>query len=114
MTTVEILSGGTLKQGDCEPNLRLRLLNEDDEPMDLSGFQVEARVRSTVSGEKIVDEPIGLIDARNGIVEYDWNTNDTQTAGIYEGEVTAVENQGCIMTFPNNGYFNIKVNERIE
>jgi len=114
MTSVEILSGDTLKQGDCEPDLRIRLINEDGEPMNLSEFQAEMRVRSTVSGEKIVDQTISFIDARNGIVEYDWNTNDTTEAGIYEGEVTAFNSKGCIMTFPNTGYFNIKVNERIQ
>lgn len=114
MTSVEILSGDEIKQNDCQPDLRLRLINEDGEPMDLTGFQAEMRVRSTVSGDKIVDEPIGLIDARNGIVEYDWNTGDTSEAGIYEGEVTAFDSGGCIITFPNRGYFNIKVNERIQ
>lgn len=114
MTTVEILKGDTIKQGDCEPGLRMRLINEDGEPMDLMGFQVEARIRSTTTGDKIVDGAISLIDARNGIVEYDWNTNDTQNAGIYEGEVTAYDSQGCIITFPNSSYFNIQIMERID
>lgn len=114
MTAVDLLEGHILKAGDNRPTLLMQLLGEENkEPMNLDGFDVDFRLKHNKSGEVVVNSPMTIANARNGIVKYEWSSSDTASAGLYNGEVTA-DDGDVILTFPNDGYFQIDINELIE
>jgi len=114
MTTVDLLEGYILKAGDNRPTLLMQLLEEENkEAMNLEGFDVTFRLKNNKSGEVVVDDSMTIANARNGIVKYEWSSSQTETAGLYNGEVTA-DDGTVTLTFPNDGYFQIDINELIE
>jgi len=114
MTTVDLLEGYILKAGDNRPTLLLQLLEEENkEPMNLQGFTVDFKLKNNKTGEIVVNNPMTIANARNGIVKYEWSSAETSDAGLYNGEVTA-DDGTVTLTFPNDGYFQIDINELIE
>ena len=49
-----------------------------------------------------------IVDGAAGIVKYDWQTGDTDTAGVYLAKFIITYSDGTIETFPNAGRY-IKV-----
>jgi hypothetical protein len=50
-----------------------------------------------------INEAMTITDADNGVVQYDWQTGDTDTVGIYYVEFQVTYSDSSIETFPNSG-----------
>lgn len=55
----------------------------DSDPVDLSGSTVKFQMREVGSSTLIVDSAVSNSPGADGVVRYDWATNDVDTAGKY-------------------------------
>ncbi len=110
MTDVDIIQGGVLKVGDTGPSFRAMLLDEDGNPVNLTGFTADLRVRLPGADAPKVDTALTIFDAERGIVEYDWTSSDTDEAGLYKAEVEATDGTDTI-SYPSDRYFRIHIIE---
>lgn len=95
-----------MKRGDTAPSLRATLRNPDGTAVDLTGATVRFLMRDRTSGTVRVGSA-AIVTAASGIVQYDWQSADTATAGTYDAEFEATFPGGKIETFPNNGFFQV-------
>jgi hypothetical protein len=112
LTEVEVIQGSQLKKGDTQPDLIVRLI-EDDVSKDLSGFTPTLKARNTYTGHIAVNNAAQVQSARNGIVKYDWQVGDTQEPGIYAAEITIDDGNGTVITFPNARTFLIVIEDTV-
>jgi hypothetical protein len=111
MTDVEIVQGGDLKVGDTEPNLRVKLLDDAGNPENISGFTQTISIRRSDSDSNKVDGGSMTIHNEDlGIVEYDWSSSDTDSAGVFVAEVKSTDGTDTI-SYPNDKYFHVHVME---
>lgn len=110
MTNVETIQGGVLKVGDTGPNLRLKLLDDEGNPVNLTGFTATLRVRLPSADSLKVDAAMTIFDAERGIVEYDWTSADTDETGLYTAEVETTDGTDTI-SYPSDTYFRVHIIE---
>lgn len=92
----------SIKQNDTSPSLQATLKDAALNPVDLTGATVRFHMKS-LEGVVKVDAAMTVTDGTGGVVQYDWQSGDTDTVGSYyvEFEVTYTDNS--VETFPNNG-----------
>lgn len=71
------------------------------------------RERAPGTAVKINRGSAAITNAAGGEVTYNWGTADTNTVGAYESEVEITWNDGKVETFPNQGYWDVDVNDDI-
>lgn len=91
-----------IKQNDTSPSLQATLKDASLTAIDLSGASVQFHMKA-VDGTLKVDAAMDITDASNGVVQYDWQTGDTDTVGAYYVEFEVTYADASIETFPNNG-----------
>lgn len=103
-----------MKRGDTLPRLRARLLNADDSPMQLGGVDgVVLRLRPVTGGALKVEAAAQVLDGDAGLVEYSWLAGDTDTAGAFDGEWGVTYPGAEVATVPGNGYFLLRILDRL-
>lgn len=97
-----------IKEGDTSPALRYTLLPS---PIDLTGATVRFSLRLRGQNTPLINRVAALIvaPAAGGVVQYDWLTGDTATAGFYEAEFEVTYADSTIETFPNRGYIPVNI-----
>lgn len=97
-----------IKQNDTSPSLQAILKDASGTVIILTGASVRFHMKA-LDGTVKVDAAMTVTDNLNGVVQYDWQTGDTDTVGSYsvEFEVTYLDN--TIETFPNNKNLTISV-----
>jgi len=110
MTDVRIIQGNVLKVGDTAPPMRVMLLNENGESVDLTGVNAQLRLKAPYADSAKVDETLAVHDAEHGIVEYDWTASDTDEESLYQAEVTTTDGSDTI-SYPNDHYFRVHIME---
>lgn len=111
MTGVNILQGGSLKVDDTTPPFRAQCLDTNGNPFNLTGYDVQFKMRRSDSDSNDVDASATVEQADRGIIEYEWQSSDTDTAGMFKVELVADDNSGNVVTFPNFGYENVYIEE---
>lgn len=108
-----------IKQNDTSPAIRFQLQDQNRDPVDISGFenlrffmQKENSKNPTVIADQ--DTGVSAPDVENGIVQYDWEEGDTDTAGDYDAEFEVVFSGGERETFPNRRDISVKIEEDIQ
>lgn len=112
MTDVKIIQGGTLKVGDNAPSLRIQLRDESGAPVNISGETGTIRVKRSDGDDLVVDASVTIFDEDRGIVEYDWQTEDTSNGGVYDAEVEMTDGT-AIISYPNDHYFAVHIMEKL-
>jgi len=108
-----------LKRGDTSPALRAQLLDEDDEPIDLSSATVRFRMMRYDSDTVAVDSGAVVEDATSGEVSYQWKGGETDATGTYQGEFAVDKNGGtgdgfdADETVPNHEWITIKIEDSL-
>lgn len=54
-------------------------------------------------------QEVTVVSATAGTISYAFDATETNTEGIYDGEVEVTDSAGKIITFPTNGYFTLEV-----
>lgn len=91
-----------IKQNDTSPSLQATLKDASLTAINLTGASVRFHMKS-VDGTLKVDAEMDVIDELNGIVQYDWQSGDTDTVGAYYIEFEVTYADASVETFPNNG-----------
>lgn len=115
MTRVNVRDGDKLKTDDTEPNLSVDLVKNNGVPQVLTGYEVNFQMREAGGDTLVVDDNttgnVSITDADLGKVLYDWQPADTGTSGTYECEFTIDDGSGSVLTFPNQGFFTVQIEE---
>lgn len=100
-----------IKRNDRRPRWRVQL-TANGSPADITGAVAATfTMKQGASIVKVNKQPMTIIDAAAGIVEYTWAAGDTDTSGTYNVEVEVDWGGGEYQTFPSKGYFTITVND---
>ena len=104
-----------IKQNDTAPALEGICKDGNGSPVPLTGATVVFNMRLAPAGAvKITTGGMATVgNAESGRQKYSWSASDTDTAGLYEGEVQATFNDGRVRTFPPKGYFSIEITDDI-
>lgn len=92
----------SIKQNDTSPSLQATLKDASLNPIDLTGATVMFHMKS-VDGTIKVDRQMTVTNAAGGVVQYDWQSGDTDTVGTYYVEFEVTYADSSVETFPNNG-----------
>lgn len=118
-TTLKILGGSVLKEGDTEPNFEAQLLDGDNQPVVLdnvtdSDLSFHMRQRGAPS-TKIDSDSMTITASDQGKVKYEWadDGSDTDAPGTFDAEVELTDSDGEITTFPGDGYVTIQIKEQL-
>lgn len=100
-----------MKAGDTAPVVRATLLDENGDPVNLTGATVKFVMASTTTPRTVhIDEVAVLADAANGAVEYPWAVGDTALpAGEYVAEFEVVFADSRVQTFPTDGFVDVQI-----
>lgn len=118
-TTLKILGGSVLKEGDTEPNFEAQLLDGENKPVDLAnvtGSALSFHMRQKgAPATKIDSSSMTITSADKGQIKYEWadDGSDTDTPGEFDAEVELTDADGEITTFPGDGYVTIKIEEQL-
>lgn len=92
-----------MKKGDLAPSIKGQMIGPDGvTPVDLTGatvvFSMRPKDRSAnaIGGECDISE-----DPVNGWWRYDWQEEDTDELGWFDGEIVSTDSEGRPMTLPN-------------
>lgn len=118
MTRAKILQGDHLKTGDQEPDLLLQLIKDNQVPKDLSAVNdVKVHLAEANSESTLVEDDtsgnVTIETATDGKISYSWDSTDTETAATLVGEVVVIDSSSEQSTYPNDGFFNIYIEEGI-
>lgn len=104
-----------IKVGNTGPDLQVELLDEDGNPVDITGYtSIKFNMRDKKTGTVKVDAvAAGEVTLNPGVIKYVWKAADTVTAGEYEGEFEVVMGSTQKFSFPNKGYIKILISESI-
>ena len=99
-----------IKQNDTAPALVTVLQDSRGRPRLLTGATVvfNMRLQSDLS-VKISGASVTITTATLGLVTYSWTAANTDTAGVYQGEIQVTYSDSTIETFPNNDYIIITI-----
>jgi len=92
----------SIKQNDTSPSLQATLKDASLNPIDLTGATVMFHMKS-VDGTVKVDRQMTITNEAGGVVQYDWQSGDTDTVGTYYVEFEVTYADSSVETFPNNG-----------
>jgi len=92
----------SIKQNDTSPSLQATLKDASQTAVNLTGATVMFHMKS-VDGTIKVDAEMTITNAEGGVVQYDWQTGDTDTVGTYYVEFEVTYSDLSVETFPNNG-----------
>lgn len=109
-TSVDVLRGEHIKNGDTLPAYRAKLL-EDDDAFNLSNYDVQIRVKLAEGDTLTVDAAATIEQADRGIVTYSWSSGETDDAGTYEVQFVADDGSGNVISFPNSGFARLYIEE---
>lgn len=102
-------------------NYRFEMSKDDTSPLiqvtckDKSGTVVPVTGATNILFEMLTQDKVtqkvnnnsntSIIDGPNGIIRYDWQTGDTDTAGTFLSRFKVTFSDGTIETFPNAGRY---------
>lgn len=89
-----------IKQNDTAPSIQ-EILSLNGTVIDLTGCTVRFHMK-VLDGVIKIDQPATVVDAVNGIVQYDWDAGDTDTVDNFFREWEITLPSGRIMTVPND------------
>jgi hypothetical protein len=95
----------SIKRGDMLPSIRMAFFPET---ISLDGASVLFKMRR-IRGEVLIDRAATIITNTPPVVQYDWQTSDTQESGKFEAEWEVTYPGGLVETFPKDSYLIINI-----
>jgi len=94
--------------GDTSPKLEVTCKTKAGVVIPVTGA---SEIRFIMLSQDKVTEKVNniantsIIDGANGIIDYTWQTGDTDTAGVYLSRFKVTFSDGSVETFPNAGRY---------
>jgi hypothetical protein len=102
-----------VKQNDTAPVIEATLYGPDGRVVDLTGANsVRFHMRRVGETALKVNAAATIVNAQ-GVVQYIWKPEDTDTAGAFEGEFQITDALGRITTYPNDRYIPVTITDDI-
>lgn len=98
----------SMKRGDLFPSIQIQFFNPDDTPRNLSGRVVTFRMGGTDEAPMVSGEA-APVDLSLGIVEYQWQSGDTDLSGTFRAEFVLDGPE----TFPKSGYIIVSIEDGV-
>lgn len=104
-----------LKVGDTRPEVAITVTDEaTGNALNLTGGSATFTMKAEKGGAVKVNAIAATIyDAANGKVKYTWLTANVDTPGRYLAEFEITLSGGGIVTFPQDGYIEINIQEAL-
>ena len=102
-----------IKQNDTSPAMLATLQDAQGSVIDLTGSTIRFHMRTIGSTVVAVDAPAAIVDPLQGLVRYNWDTDDTAAIGSYQAEFEVTYGDASVETFPNNGYIRVEITNDI-
>lgn len=104
-----------LKVDDLAPVLSGELLLSTGETADLSGSTVtfSMRLLHSTGTPKVNAQPVTILDATAGTVEYRWQSGDTDTVGTYAGAFKILKPGAKPQTHPNRSFIMVEIQDSV-
>lgn len=99
----------SLKQNDTSPAIAAYLLDQDENPIDLTQCTVRFIMRKRGEEAYKVYQTVTIVDEDSGRIRYNWSAADTDTAGTFDAEFEVTYSDGTIETFPNDTYVTVNI-----
>ena len=97
-----------LKQNDTAPKLQLTLRDGNGDLKNLIGASAKICGRHKLTRELKISGT-ATVTGTTGLIEYQWQAADTDTAGIYELEVEVTYSDATVETFPSGSYIQLRI-----
>jgi len=103
-----------IKQNDTAPALRATLKDGDENVVDLTDASVRFHMKA-IDGSTVKTDDVASIvtPATDGVVQYNWIADDTDTVGSFHAEFEVTYSDTTVETFPNNGYIRVEITDDI-
>ena len=104
-----------IKQGDLWPSLEANLKQANNEPIPLQStdkvkfVMTPKNKRSTTT----INADVTIVDHATAHVRYTWKDKDTDIAGQFQGEFYIMLDGTIPIRVPNNGYFDIIIDNKL-
>ena len=98
-----------IRQHDTAPPLEFYISHEDGSPFDLSSVNVvQACIRDAYTMNIVNHSQCTVLDAANGLVSYQWQTQDTANPGEFYLEFV-VRHPAGRFSYPMGDYIRVQV-----
>lgn len=98
----------SMKRGDTVPSMRRQLMGGDGVPVDVTGADVVFNMKD-YRGVEVSRAPAVIVDALQGIVQYNWSETDTLSVGKFCAEFEVTYDNGGVETFPNFEFISVVI-----
>lgn len=98
-----------MKRNDTSPAITETLQDEDGNVIDITDSSVKFIMQDPNEDTVKISSSAEITDAEGGQVKYDWEEDDTDTAGYYLAEWEVTYSDDSVETFPNSEYISIKI-----
>jgi hypothetical protein len=99
-----------IKQNDTSPKIRATLKDGSGTVINLTDATVRFHMKSLNDGTVSIDASATVVSpATSGVVEYEWQSGDTSTAGSYQAEFEVTYGDLSVETFPNDSNISISI-----
>ena len=104
----------TVTEGDTLEPIQGTIYKGDGTPQDLTGATVVFKMKHQYTGTvKVASGTASIVGAPTaGVVKYEWEAEDVDTPGLYDGEFV-VTIGGKTLTFPNRNKIFIIVESKL-
>ncbi len=103
-----------LAQGNTGPLMEFFIEKITGEPENLTGALVKAHMRVKPSGSvKFSAQTVTVVDGETGECAYGFTAAQSADADEFEFEAEVTYADGRVQTYPNDGYFPVKIKEKI-
>lgn len=95
--------------GSTHPPLRVELYDGDGDAVDVSDY---ARVQfelTDADGTVVVERGATVRDAHRGIVEFEWRSQETDTAGLYDARFVLQTTGGDTLKVPSRNPITVNI-----
>jgi hypothetical protein len=102
-------------QGDTLPPIRIKVLDNIQDALDLTGHTVDFHFRKIDDLSTLLNSghtSCTITDALNGMAQYDWTSGDTDLTGIHYGEFILTDPNGRRQSYPN--YLRFDIRQRLD
>ena len=103
-----------MKSGDQRPVVEAAVVDGNGDPIDMTGasakfslWELEATTPTIADAAATIPNPTG------GLVQYIWQSGDTDNDGLFVGEFKVIFADGTELTVPSRGFIEIEIQKSL-
>jgi predicted ArsR family transcriptional regulator len=102
-----------IKQNDTAPAIRATLKSGSGTPIDLTNATVRFHMKDLENTVIVDAEAEVILPVSSGVVQYVWQTGDTDTVGAFKAEFEVTYSNSQIETFPNDSNIAVSISPEV-